>query len=385
MTNFCKTPVAAVLWYTMVFLLAERVICKQLKLAISRLNTADDKVGLLTTLLADGQQQTAVVDTGGPKSFFVWKSWYEHLLGPGSCKQLLWGCYDRKLPFPKPANLEYIDFNDDSSVGIFPYSANVRFGNFAKANTKIGLVSASDPSPLQRPPHASFGLGPPREGPTRFPTFMQQLMSDPARPISGNIFALYLNQSKSAVPAGYTGYLLLGKGDPTVYQKPLKYIPLIPSTLWRVRLGFFQIGRARKTDVLGEEVVIDTGTNAMLVPQAHLESLLSSIRQHASATAGTTVSVDWYRPWGVYVFECRFLKYFPNINFGLGNAGSEVTVEIAHNAYFLGESLVRGRCVLGISAHRGSGWYLPDTSLVGNYFEFQPDNERIGYAKLKAR
>ncbi|KAF4647281.1 hypothetical protein FOL47_004823, partial [Perkinsus chesapeaki] len=145
-----------VLWYIIVVVVADIVSCKHLKLAVSRLNTETADAGLVTTLSVNAQQQTVLVDTGTSKSFFVWKTWYELRAGSGKCKQLLYGCYHRSIAFPKPMQVERVSFEDGASVGIFPYMDSVRFGDFTKAHTTFGLVSASDPPPTEMAPHASF-------------------------------------------------------------------------------------------------------------------------------------------------------------------------------------------------------------------------------------
>ncbi|KAF4660383.1 hypothetical protein FOL47_007176 [Perkinsus chesapeaki] len=361
-----------------VSLVVELVVCEPLRLEIFRPTVGND-FSLYHKLPVDNQEQTVIVDTQSKVSIFVWKTWYEELVGK-RCESLYAGCYDRQLPYPKESDIETCIFNDGYSVGIFPSSGDVGFGTFLSASTTFGLICRQPPYSV--PPRALFGLSP---GPSldRFPSFVEQLMVNPSKPLSGNIFALYLKPDNSDVPTQYKGYLLLGRGDPSVYEAPLRYIPVIDAKRlgWQVRIGFFAFENDERTNVADGRAEIDSGTNTVTIPQWYKRTIMSAIRKKASEAAEAIVDIIPYGP-GSYAFNCAYLKFMPILYFGLGTADDEVRIEIRHEGYFLGKDQLL--CLLGVTFVDFNCWIIPDTALVGNYFEFDEDGERIGYAKLRA-
>ncbi|KAF4699337.1 hypothetical protein FOZ62_018067, partial [Perkinsus olseni] len=81
---------------------------------------------LVAKLKVDGQDVSAVVDTGARETFLVWRHWFNGLV-PGGCETILYGCYEcTPEPCVKGSTYE-LSFTDGSEVTLFDHTGKFAF------------------------------------------------------------------------------------------------------------------------------------------------------------------------------------------------------------------------------------------------------------------
>ncbi|KAF4687077.1 hypothetical protein FOZ60_004344 [Perkinsus olseni] len=258
---------------------------------------------LYAHVVVDNQQICAQVDTGSPELTVIWKDWYEHVTRPGSCTTLQMGCYTcPKGCDSKPTIKITYGFKE---VSVFPWQGSVQLGDTVVGKLGFGVIKGQKPPPPSRNAANILGLSPDA---SKLPSVLTQLYGQSK--VSSPTFALYLSRP-SAGSFESSGELLLGGGDDTLYVKPLRFVRF-----------------SKPADLL-----IDTGTNFVLVPSKYIDSLLSSIQAEASKTAGRTVKFTFAPASKVYLFDCADAAFLPTITFALGAVG-EVQLTMDHAAYY---------------------------------------------------
>ncbi|EER02989.1 hypothetical protein Pmar_PMAR012851 [Perkinsus marinus ATCC 50983] len=141
-----------------------------------------------------------------------------------------------------------------------------------------------------------------------------------------------------------------------------------------------QVGTGKSTS-LKENVMFDTGCNYVYVPDSRMVELLKGIEEQATLKAKTPVKLTHFEAANVWKVDCVYRKFMPTLRFLFqDSAGQEVALELDYRSYV---AMRNSGCYLEIMGKPQSMWILPDIMLVANYLEFQPDQERVGIARLK--
>ncbi|EER16769.1 Gastricsin precursor, putative [Perkinsus marinus ATCC 50983] len=348
-----------------------------LRLDVHRRLVKDARMSLLSLnvdLQADGQKMAAVVDTGSSAPLWVWKDWYEKELGVGACEKLVFKCY--KCPQGcVPGETTTITFGNSIAVTVFQHIGAVQFGSTTVRDIKFGLITGYNPPPTVYVPHPIFGLGPVRD--PNYPSIMAQLVGREL--IKESTFSFYL-KPETLFKKGFDEALLLGGGDPKLYKGQLRYVPIVVANHFEAMLEGLQVGTGKSTS-LKENVIFDTGSNYLYVPDSRMVELLKDIEEQATLKAKTQVKLTYFEAANVWEVDCVYRKFMPTLRFLFqDSAGQEVALELDYRSYVAMRS---GVCYLEIMGKPQSMWILPDIMLVANYLEFQPDQERVGMARLK--
>ncbi|KAF4742333.1 hypothetical protein FOZ62_017311 [Perkinsus olseni] len=326
---------------------------------------------LYAHVVVDQQQIYAQVDTGSPELTVIWKDWYEHVTRPGSCTTLQMGCYTcPKGCDSRPTIKITYGFKE---VSVFPWQGSVQLGDTVVGKLGFGVIKGQKPPPPSRNAANILGLSPDA---SKLPSVLTQLYGQSK--VSSPTFALYLSRP-SAGSFESSGELLLGGGDDTLYVKPLRFVRFSKPAVLEVKLDSLKVGNGPSVARINQDLLIDTGTNFVLVPSKYIDSLLRSIQAEASKTAGRTVKFTFAPASKVYLFDCADAAFLPTITFALGAVG-EVQLTMDHAAYYHN---LMNQCYIDIVPAEDNDWVLPDKTLYGNYLEFQPQNARLGIAKLK--
>ncbi|KAF4651639.1 hypothetical protein FOL47_000263 [Perkinsus chesapeaki] len=328
---------------------------------------------LYTAVAVDKQEENVFVDTGSSYFSLILKSYYESMVGKGSCEELFFKCYECPQPC-EPTEPTYIKFGGGYMFEIFKHEGSITIGTATVDGISFGLIFGSDPPPPAVSPVQLLGLGPDVD--QRYPSLMKQLLAHPSKPIKENTFALYLKPVSSDTSEGE---LILGGGDDSLYQKPLLFVPAIKEDSWTVKLNAIQPEKGPKVAV-DDSVLLDTGCNSIFTPQAVFGQLIASIAQAASTGAGKEVEIQYDKDTGVWTVACEYRSFMPNLHFMLSGLGGNVPLSISHETYV---PETHGYCYLLVTINPLDTWQLPELMLIGNYLEFQFNQKRVGIAKLK--
>ncbi|KAF4649540.1 hypothetical protein FOL47_002007 [Perkinsus chesapeaki] len=330
-------------------------------------------IGLFCVVGFPGYEVSALVDTGSTSLFFVWKEWYEREVGVGACDALAAGCYS--CPGIRPPDDPYvIVIEDGMAVGVFNHEDSIKLGSVQIPRSSFGLICNQYPSPLVEKSISILGLAPFADG--DFDSLLHQLANARPKRISSMTFAIYLKNDKF-------GKLLLGGGDPNLYKNPLRYVSFTSQEEYTVKLSYMQVGDGRLTIGIDQNVLLDTGSNSMYVPQIYFNGILSEIRSQASNSAGIEIKFTWDPDWRLYTFSCKQRAHFPAITFYFGAKG-EVPLVLLHNNY-VRQYRTTDQCGVIISTETSRTeprWTLPGDAFIGKYFEFHPEKGRVGIANL---
>ncbi|KAF4661729.1 hypothetical protein FOZ61_002986 [Perkinsus olseni] len=196
--------------------------------------------------------------------------------------------------------------------------------------------------------------------------------------VASTRFALYLRKHRCGA---VTGELLLGGGDPSLYEGPLRFTPLRgrPGDRgYRVTVGMVRLGQ--RTSSFGDESgIIDTRAEAIFAPSFYFRKLVPQIFAEASASAGVAVNYQWVPGLELFVFDCAFMRFIPPIKMCLGEADDDQAVPIYVTNYARNTA---GTCSLAFKLDPNEMWRLPAFVLVGTYFEFRPSEGKLGVARL---
>ncbi|KAF4659031.1 hypothetical protein FOL47_007738 [Perkinsus chesapeaki] len=359
-----------VLFEILVGVIPDRVIRQYIAMYYAT-NTKPREYVLFTIVHVDDQPVNMVVDTGTNFFLLLEQSAYEKLLGHGACEMVFSRCYDCQKSC-QPINPKTIYFADGRSVKAFRRYGSLRYGvNWFTIS--FGLEFEFSPSPAVRNPPAPFGLGPTID--VRFPSVLEQLVTQSPKAVKENTFALYLKPGPFST-SHPVGELLLGGGDDSLYEGPLQFVPMVDRYYWKVGLTEVQIDSDKTVDVAGR-VHLDTGSNYILVPQNKLMELITSIQWAVSKAAAEAVHFMYDEELSLFQVNCDYRRYMPTLRFMLSTPNGNVPLNITHEGYVpVRENL----CYLMV---KSGVLTLPNFMLVRNYLEFQLDQKRIGIAKLK--
>ncbi|EER00070.1 cathepsin D precursor, putative [Perkinsus marinus ATCC 50983] len=328
--------------------------------------------GLFHILLAEGGQKIyALVDTGSDSFFLNWKDWFDRV-SEVPCLNWPMGCYKCLEPCSPGAVTKTVIFEDDQMVKYFQHKATLTLGPVSQAFI-FGLTFDQEPPVAEEAAISVMGFHKDK-GDVNFPSLMKQLQS--SQTINNNIFAIYLFPPADHEDPSTEGALLLGGGDPALYQHPLQYVKLTSESHYYVNAVDLQVGDASSTIEVNMDVRLDTGANYFSIPEAHYDRLMKEIKAHTSNAAGVDVH---FEPDGdIWLMPCEYLAKLPPLRFGLGSKGAPVHFTITYMNY---AENYYGTCYLVVE--RGNAENIitfPDRMLIGNYFQFEPD--RVGLSKL---
>ncbi|KAF4650496.1 hypothetical protein FOL47_001106 [Perkinsus chesapeaki] len=307
----------------------------------------------------------ALIDTGSPSTYFLWKDWFEEEYGEEACTFPGIGCYTCPTPC-QPHNPFWITYLKGPSVRVFLYRGTVPLSSVNVSDLQFGLACG------QQPPEelcqSVLGLRFHPEVFGRIP-ILQQLVSRSPKVIGAKVFALYLSQT----PQEYAHYgeLLLGGGDRRLYKRDLRYVRFDDSSKYIVKLSSIQIGEATRTRRENVDLYIDTGTNAFLLDQRRYDILIESVKREAARSG---VTVTWNDILTRWTANCTHLDALPLVRFWLGT--EDVPLNLTPRSY-----VHTSRDICYINVEPFPTCVLPVQALVGNYFEFRPDEGQIGFGE----
>ncbi|EER16092.1 hypothetical protein Pmar_PMAR003555 [Perkinsus marinus ATCC 50983] len=90
-----------------------------------KVSGAANSAHLLANLKIDGEDVTALVDTGSPITYFVWRHWYEST-APGGCEKIIYKCYECNPAPCREGPKKQFEVFDGTRVTLFPHSGKVK-------------------------------------------------------------------------------------------------------------------------------------------------------------------------------------------------------------------------------------------------------------------
>ncbi|EER00308.1 plasmepsin 4, putative [Perkinsus marinus ATCC 50983] len=337
--------------------------------------------GLFHTLVdKNGQKLDVLVDTGSDSFFLIWKHWLEKD-GRILCKDWPMGCFECSPPCSVSKVTRTVTFGGGMTVKTFQHKAELTVGHLPQ-NLTFGLVFEWTPRPdLAHPPVNLMGLGYDR-GFVNFPSMMTQLRS--SRTVSTGIIALYLYPPADPKEESADGGLLLGGGDPGLYEGALKYIDFSTHGRYTVNIDKLQVGNGHITSNMNMNALLDTGCIELLVPGLYYDNLIKDIEAQTDKAAGEHVDFVYHPERKRWYFPCRYMTKLPPLQFYLGPRGTTLfSMRYMHYAKRVPNK--SDVCRLLIQKIIRNEWIFPDRILIDNYFQFDPTLKRVGIGKLKPR
>ncbi|XGW23735.1 hypothetical protein V3C99_005727 [Haemonchus contortus] len=172
------------------------------------------------------------------------------------------------------------------------------------------------------------------------------------------VFSFYLNRDLYNNSVG--GELTLCGIDPTHYQGPIAWEPLISETYWQIQLGGLSINGQQ---IINGPVtaIVDSGTSLIAGPPALVQKIQKAIG------AGASGSID-----------CSTISNLPPITFVIGGAQLVMTAQ----SYVI--KYTDGTCTSGFQEFpelaAENSWILGDTFIGSFYSIFDHGNRRVGFA-----
>ncbi|KAF4666017.1 hypothetical protein FOL46_003321 [Perkinsus olseni] len=340
------------------------------KIDLSREPGVDDIYWVVAKLKVDNEEIFAVVDSGAWHLFFVWKHWYESV-HPKGCETLLFKCYECSPAPCTPGVTTKITFVDGTTVSIFKESGQALF-NGRKTSIDFGLIANYKAGTGSVEPHASLGLGRVLKPESKYRPLIEQLTTK--KVIGSSAFSLYLK------PGGPpTGQLILGGDDPTLYKGPLTFLDLVEDDL--VAFTGFGVGGASCPKVVAQgKADLDTGTQSFIVPQSLYDEIIGYLGTRGSKKVPITKSGP-----ELYQVACSDRQYMPDITFFLrGAKGEDVPLVVTPDVYVRPPmDPEQDECLILISAAPEGIWVLGNPVLIGRYFYYHWEENKIGVADLR--
>ncbi|EER13514.1 Renin precursor, putative [Perkinsus marinus ATCC 50983] len=333
--------------------------------------------GLFHTLVGEnGQDLHALVDTGSGLFFLTWKDWFEKATGH-LCSAAPMGCYECSKPCSVGKVTRTADFEDEYTMKIFQHKSKLTIGQVSQILT-FGLIFDQKPPVSEAPPINLMGLGY-DDGDVNFPSLMTQLRSSKA--IKTDIIALYLYPPTDPTGASTDGGLLLGGGDPALYEGALKYVDFSTGAGYRVNIDKLRVGDGTITSGINMNLDFDTGANYLYVPKLYYNRLIKDIGAQTDKAAGKHVDFKFDREDEIWSLPCQYMSQLPLLTFALGPQGS-TTFTMTFTNYAVNHD---GICLLLIMENQEDDWSFHDRMLIDKYFEFDPTRKRVGFGKLRPR
>uniref|UniRef100_A0A0N4X2P0 Peptidase A1 domain-containing protein n=1 Tax=Haemonchus placei TaxID=6290 RepID=A0A0N4X2P0_HAEPC len=173
------------------------------------------------------------------------------------------------------------------------------------------------------------------------------------------VFAFWLNRNSIE-----GGELTICGTDPSRYQDPIIWVPLISESYWSVLLGGITV-KAESGDILhipgNFSASIDSGTSFIVGPSEKIQKIL-----------------DFIGVMELEVIECSAVPSYPTIFFKLGSyefklEGQQYTLKQSH-----------GECYVAFQKNPSkddNSWTLGDAFMSNFYTIFDYENKKVGFAK----
>ncbi|KAF4674392.1 hypothetical protein FOL47_009301 [Perkinsus chesapeaki] len=326
---------------------------------------------LYTGFPINGHLIKSIVRTERESALLVWKEWYENVTEKGACGIFKLGCFS----CPEPCSHGTKEILIAGRVEMKVYGYRVRA--FDIRGLSFELIGGQDPPPDESLPVNCLGLKPDLDK-GNF-SVMNQLRQK--RKLSSATFTLYLRPT--AHTEFFNGRIILGDVDPTQYTIPLRYVPLLRSNDYAITLKNINIQEGPTILGINHAAVIRTGRHFIGIPQVYFSGLAKDLAAAASKIAGKSVDIRWDDEEEIYMVHCDLRIYLPALTLYLGSEGEPAPLLLTHQNYVRKFKRYTD-CTVMITVVRGSEWELPDSILIGNYIEFQPNEMRLGIARLKA-
>ncbi|EER13113.1 conserved hypothetical protein, partial [Perkinsus marinus ATCC 50983] len=133
---------------------------------------------------------------------------------------------------------------------------------------------------------------------------MNQLTKLEPKVVRENTFSLYL-KPKTPSTGIYEGELLLGGGDPKLYEGELSYVPVEAQAPWTVKLKGVEIVTGQITPY-NERIFLDTGTNFIVFPISQINKLIDDIAKQASDNAKEKVEIIYHESVKRWTYDCTY-------------------------------------------------------------------------------
>ncbi|KAK0151957.1 Gastricsin [Merluccius polli] len=258
----------------------------------------------------------------------------------------------------------YLPYGAGSLNGVFGYDT-VNVGGIVINHQEIGL-STSEPG--QNFVVAKFdgilGLSYPSISAGRETPVMDNMMSNNL--LQADMFSFYLSSG------GQQGSeLSFGGIDNSKYQGSIIWTPVTSQSYWQIGMEGFQInGRSTGVCSQGCQVIVDTGTSTLTVPQQYFEYIMQYVGAQRSQ-------------YGSYMVDCNQVNNLPTLSFVI----SGVSLPLSPSAYIT-QHYQNGYeyCMVGITptylpSRDGQPlWIFGDIFLREYYSVYDRSNNRVGFA-----
>ncbi|KAF4652010.1 hypothetical protein FOL47_011305 [Perkinsus chesapeaki] len=314
---------------------------------------------------ADGQITYALVDTGAPYVFLVWKQWYEN--SHEDCKEFLFGCYEC-IPPCKQGPTKTYTFADHSAVSLFLHTGKLDFNGEVSTPLDFGLVAGfnRDPATIW----ASLGLGPSDPSTAPYKSIVELLFTK--KIITGNSFSIYFTGGDDP-----SGQLILGGDDPSKHAGPLSYVQIVNKDQGSIQVLGLTIGSDPNNTIAMEMPAdLDTGT-AHICFNRKFKSRVVALLQSAGKKKVRIEDKGRYLS-----ISCPDALNLPSVTFFVkGVRGEKVPLVIlASSVVLMSQEDVCYICIIFDDAEE---FTLGAIAFMGNYFHFDPENNEVGLVSLQ--
>lgn len=185
------------------------------------------------------------------------------------------------------------------------------------------------------------------------------------------IFSFYLSRDVNSTTGGE---MLLGGSDPDYYVAPFAYSAVTKKGYWQFKMDGVKVG-GKGADICsgGCQAIADTGTSLLAGPSEEVKLINQAI--------GAKPFVG-----GEYVINCASIDSLPDITFVIG--GTPFTLKGRDYIMTIGQMgqtiCISGFMGLDVPAPLGPLWILGDVFIGRYYTEFDMEQNRVGFAKVKS-
>ncbi|KAF4658786.1 hypothetical protein FOL47_007826 [Perkinsus chesapeaki] len=315
---------------------------------------------------ADGQSIYALVDTGIDATFFVWRKWYEN--NHQDCAQLIFGCYEC-IPPCKEGPTKKIVFADGHEVDIFKHTGKLDLNGGVSTSLDFGLVAAYDHDAATI--WASLGLAASDPLTALCKSVIEQLYDK--KIITGTSFSIYFTAGDNP-----SGELILGGDDPSKHAGPLSYVQIVDREDFSFQVLGLTIGTDPKNTIaMVKPACLDTGSMVIFMNRKFKSQVITRLQ-----TAGEKkVQIKETPKKNLYI-SCSDAPNLPSMTFlAKGLKGEKVALVIpASNLVLRAQGDV---CLVRVRFDGDDDVTLGVNAILGNYFYFDRDNNKIGFAMAR--
>lgn len=202
--------------------------------------------------------------------------------------------------------------------------------------------------------------------------------------VENAVFSFYLNRDEGGKEGGE---IILGGSDPDHYVGDFTYLNVTRKAYWQIIMDGVSVRNEKNTDkklrftpksVNGEycaggcQAIADTGTSVITGPSADVNKLNLELGAYPIVS-------------GEFIINCSRINSLPPVDFTLGG---KVFTLLPKDYIVIVSSFGQKVCLSGfismdIPAPAGPLWILGDVFIGKFYTEFDINNNRVGFAKVK--